>query len=170
MIFRRHDIVMAIFLNARGFAYAAFEGHLAPVDWGMSDVRGKDKNVRCLELVERTILRVAPDLLILRSPGDKACFRRLRKLTTEVEGLANRLAIPAQKVSRDQINDAFSFLMPLSRYMIVEAIARNLPAFEQYVPLRRKIWQSEDRRMGLFDAAAMVLTFYQLQADSAAQE
>ena len=60
--------------------------------------------------------------------------------------------------------------MPLSRYMIVEAIARNIPAFEQYVPLRRKIWQSEDRRMGLFDAAAMVLTFYQSQADRAAQQ
>ena len=155
---------MAIFLNARGFAYAAFQGHLAPVDWGMSDVRGKGKNARCLELVERTVRRVAPDLLILRSPGDKACFRRLRRLTLEVEELANRLSIPVEKISRVQIDEAFSFLMPLSRYMIVEAIARNIPAFEQYVALRRKLRQSEDHRMGLFDAAAMAATFYQSQA------
>lgn len=165
MNFRQHHVVMGLFLNARGFAYAAFEGQLSPVDWGISDVRGKGKNKRCLELVERAMKRIAPDVVIIRSPGDKACFRRLRKLTAEVEGLAKKLNVPIQKISRQQINGAFDFLMPLSRYMIVEAIARNIPAFEQYIPLRRKIWQSEDRRMALFDAAALALTFYQSQAN-----
>lgn len=168
MTFRRYNIVMSIFLNARGFAYAAFEGPLSPVDWGISDVRGKRKNARCIELLARLTRRLAPDVLILRSPGDKACFQRLRKLTAEVEALANTVSIPVQKIARKQINDAFSDLMPLSRYTIVEAIARNIPAFEQYVPLRRKIWQSEDRRMGLFDAAALALAFYRSHADGLA--
>ncbi|WP_156527887.1 hypothetical protein [Bradyrhizobium stylosanthis] len=42
-----------------------------------------------------------------------------------------------------------------------ERIAKHIPAFEQYVPPPRKPWMSEDRRMGLFDAAALALTFFQ---------
>jgi hypothetical protein len=39
-------------------------------------------------------------------------------------------------------------------------IAKRMPAFEPFQPAPRKPWQSEDARMGIFDAAALALTFY----------
>jgi hypothetical protein len=39
-------------------------------------------------------------------------------------------------------------------------IAKHIP-FEQHVPPPRKPWKSEDARMGLFDAAALALVFFQ---------
>ena len=36
----------------------------------------------------------------------------------------------------------------------------HIPAFEAFLPEPRKWWNSEDPRMGLFDAAALALTFF----------
>jgi hypothetical protein len=41
------------------------------------------------------------------------------------------------------------------------ARAKHIPAFERHVPPPRKPWMSEDARMGLFDAAALALIFFQ---------
>jgi hypothetical protein len=40
----------------------------------------------------------------------------------------------------------------------------HIPAFERYVPPPRKPWKSEDARMGIFDAAALALTFFKDEA------
>ena len=48
---------------------------------------------------------------------------------------------------------------------IAETIAKRIPMFASYVPPIRKIWNGEDRRMGLFDAAALALAFYKNIAD-----
>ena len=57
---RRYNLVMAIFPNARGFAYVVFEGPLAPIDWGMSDVSGTHKNQRCVRLISAALRRLSP--------------------------------------------------------------------------------------------------------------
>jgi hypothetical protein len=67
--------------------------------------------------------------------------------------------------SRQQLRQSFEFLGSPTRYAIVEAIAKHIPLFEPYVPPVRKIWKTEDRRMGLFDAAALALAFYRTHAD-----
>jgi hypothetical protein len=49
---------------------------------------------------------------------------------------------------------------------IAETIAKHIPAFDRFLPPRRKLWMSEDVRMGLFDAAALAFTFFYGQAES----
>ena len=63
-------------------------------------------------------------------------------------------------VSRKQIRETFSYLGSPSRYAIVEAIAKHIPMLASYAPPVRKIWNGEDRRMGLFDAVALALAFF----------
>jgi hypothetical protein len=48
-----------------------------------------------------------------------------------------------------------------SKQMIAGAIAKNIPAFHRYLPPPRKPWKSEDARMGMFDAAALGIVFFQ---------
>ena len=43
---------------------------------------------------------------------------------------------------------------------IARAIAKLLPEFAARVPPMRKLWMSEDYRMGLFDALSLVFTYY----------
>jgi hypothetical protein len=74
--------------------------------------------------------------------------------------LAKRLGIPAVPVSRKEVRQAFSSLGRPTRHAIVGEIVRRLPMFASFQPDRRKIWNGEDRRMGLFDAAALVITFF----------
>ena len=162
MNFGRYDLVMAVFPNARGFAHVVFEGPLSPVDWGMSDVRGDHRNRQCLRLVSVLLARYAPDILILR---DVSCIlpvrrQRLPQLIEAIEALAETKGIPVAKFSREQVRQSFSHLGSPTRYAIVETIAKHIPMFEPFFPPVRKIWKNEDRRMGLFDAAALALTFF----------
>jgi hypothetical protein len=48
-----------------------------------------------------------------------------------------------------------------NKQMLASLIAKHIPAFERHVPPPRKPRMSEDARMGLFDAAALVLVFFQ---------
>jgi hypothetical protein len=162
MITRRYDLVMAIFPNARGFAHVVFEGPLSPVDWGMSDVYGTQKNRACAQLISKVLRRHRPDTLLIREVGEGAprTNRRLAALVRQIELQAEETGAVIVRVSRDQVREAFGHLGATTRYDIVLAISKLIPMFESFVPPMRKLWKSEDRRMGLFDAAALALTFF----------
>ena len=83
------------------------------------------------------------------------------KLSEAITALVESRRIVIAAVSRDQIREVFAHLGSPTRYAIVQAVAKRIPVLDPYVPPVRKIWYGEDRRMGLFDAAAMALTFYQ---------
>jgi len=158
---RRYDFVMAVFPNARGIAYVVFEGPQSPVDWGMSDPRGDTRKDTAVRYVAALLDRYAPEVLVLRDRADVQAGRgRLYKLLEALEELAETKGVPHVQFSRQQLRQSFEFLGSPTRYAIVEAIAKNIPLFEPYVPPVRKIWKTEDRRMGLFDAIALLLTFY----------
>jgi len=59
----------------------------------------------------------------------------------------------------------FSYLGSVTKHSIALAIAKRIPAFERFLPRPRKPWQSEDARMGIFDAAALALTFFKQTAE-----
>jgi hypothetical protein len=101
-------LVMAIYLNSRGFAFVIFEGELAPLDWSIVEARGSEKREKIL----------AP------------------------------------------VRQQFAYLGSVTKDAIAMAIAKHIPAFERFLPRPRKPWESEDARMGIFDAAALALTFF----------
>jgi len=158
----RRKSVMAIFPNTRGFAYVVFEGPLSPIDWGMSDVRGSHKNDMAVRRISRLMASLVPDVLVLRAIADLQAprGRRLCKLVQSLEELAHTSGIPSAQFGRQDVRQTFRYLGSPARYAIVRSIAKHIPSFDPYVPPPRQFWKSEDRRMGLFDAAALALTFY----------
>jgi hypothetical protein len=154
---RRPDLVMAVFPNSRGFGYAVFEGML-PVDWGVSDVPGVNRNEACTRRIMRLLEKYKPDVLLLRD----ALEARGRRVSDLIEAIAVMPSVAGSiclQVSRAQIREAFGYLGRPTRQAIANAIADRIPFFEPLVPPKRKIWNSEDRRMGLFDAVALALTY-----------
>jgi hypothetical protein len=161
---RRYDLVLAFYPHARGFAYVVFEGPLSPVDWGMSDLPVKEKAQRCLKRLAMLLDRYKPDVLLMREVSQGPTMKRLAHLLRAIEELAEGQGIVTAAISRAEIREAFAYLGSPTRYAIVEAIAKHIPVLAPCAPPIRRIWNGEDRRMGLFDAAALALTFLHDQA------
>jgi hypothetical protein len=158
----RYNLALAVYLTAHGFAFTLLEAPLSPVDWGIVRRDGPEKNRRCLKAVGALLQRYRPDVLILQDTSWTGTQRpqRITNLNAAVFKTAEDFAISICAFSRDQVRAAFSSVQPLTRHAIAQAIVRHIPAFEGYLPEPRKWWNSEDPRMGLFDAAALALTFF----------
>jgi hypothetical protein len=160
---RKYALTMPLYMNSRGFAFALFEGTLSPYDWRMLEVRAPNKDKECLDKITAILDRSEPDVLVLQNmgPGGTARASRLVALNNAVESAAHQKGIPVFKYSRAEVYDCFASAGFVNKQVLAELIAKHIPAFEQYVPPPRKPWKSEDARMGIFDAAALALTFFQ---------
>jgi hypothetical protein len=160
---RRYDLVFAVYLQARGFAFVLFEGWLAPVDWGVYDARGAHKNARCLTRIASLLALHTPDVLVLQDMSERGTHRanRIRELNGDAAELANQHGILVRTYSRAQIIEYFEELGTVTKHGIAETIAKHIPALNLYLPPARKSWMSEDTRMGIFDAVALAWMFFQ---------
>jgi hypothetical protein len=164
---QHHKLVLSIYLSARGFAFVLFEGPLAPYDWGIHEVRGRSRNARCIRLVERVLERYEPDALVIQDTSASGTRRapRIQKLNLAIGEIADAWGVPIYAYSRVHVRQCFAAPNFPTKQTIAEAIARHVPAFERYLPPPRKPWDSEHARMGLFDAAALALTFFHSLTD-----
>jgi hypothetical protein len=155
------ELVLAIRPTPRGFAYAVFEAPLSPVDWGVREVGGKHKNHPTLDAVARLCKRLRPDTLVIEDRTSLAANRygRVHRLQKLLAALAIEENIELARYSRSRIRKAFHY-ETISRYEIAQAIAAFIPAFENRLPPPRKLWNSEDPRLWLFDAASLAMTHF----------
>ena len=160
---RKYALTMSLYTNSRGFAFVIFEGTLSPYDWRVLEVRGPKRDKQCLEKITAILDRAEPDVLILQDMGPGGTLRasRLVALNNAVEAAAHQKSIPVFKYSRAEVYSCFASAGFVNKQTLAELIAKHIPAFEQYVPPPRKPWKSEDARMGIFDAAALALAFFQ---------
>lgn len=160
---RRHDLALAIHLQSRGFAFVLFEGSLAPVDWGVYEARGSEKNSRCLDRIESLIALHTPDVLVLQDMSESGTrrARRIRELNQEATELADRFGMLVRTYSRAQVIECFEEFGTVTKQGIAETIVKHIPALNLYLPSARRPWMSEDARMGIFDAAALAWMFFQ---------
>jgi hypothetical protein len=155
------ELVLAIRPTPRGFAYALFEAPLSPVDWGVAEVSGKHKNNPTRDAVARLCKKHRPDTLVIEERTSLAARRygRVRRLQKLLAALAKDESIELARYSRSRIRKAFHHER-ISRYEIAQAIAAFIPAFENRLPPPRKLWDSEDPRLWLFDAASLAMTHF----------
>ena len=156
------DYVLSLYPNSRGFGYVLFEGPLSPFDWGVKEIRGAAKNRRILLYIERLLDRYRPAVLVLEDWLDEAYQRseRIIDLYERILALAKRKNIPVVCYPMKKIREFFAYRNALNKYEIALHIAKIIPAFSYQVPPRREIWKGEDARQGLYDAAAVGLTYF----------
>lgn len=164
---KRYDLVLAVYPSARGFAFTLFEGPLSAIDWGVRRARGQRKNELYLRIVDAMLARHRPDVVVLQDTSSKGTHRsrRVSSLNTAIGELAERHGIPVYAYSRAQVRLAFGHLLFTSKHAIAKEIAEHISVFERYLPPPRKPWMAEDGRMGLFDAAALALTFFKFVSE-----
>ena|ERR1700722_6420661 len=159
-VHNRYKLILAVYLMKRDFAFVLFEGALNPIEWRIA---GRAGDERRLEVIAMLLNRYEPDVLVLQDTSWTGTRRsqRITNLNTAIFELAEKSDISVCAFSRVQVRAAFSHLESPTRRAIAEAIAEHIAVFEGYLPPPRKPWASEHSRMGIFDAAALALTFFQ---------
>jgi exonuclease III len=155
---KRTELVMAIYLQTRGFAFVLLETWRAPVDWAVQDVRGADKNANCLKRVDAIFALHTPDVVVLQEmpKGGTSRALRVRRLNHAITKLAERRGISVRMYRRSELRESFAYHYgATTNQRIAETIASQIPTLNLYVPPARKPWMGEHGHMGIFKAAAL---------------
>ncbi|HEX8300277.1 hypothetical protein [Sphingomonas sp.] len=160
----KNPLIFALHATSRGFGYVAFEGPFAPYDWGTVVARG-DKNAICLHKLEKMLERFTPETLLLEEAKSVANRSdRILRLYKAIVALCTSRGIDIAIYSLGDVKTCFASAGARTRQEIAETVARTIDALGYRMPKPRKAWQSEDRRMAMFCAAALVLTHFQMGA------
>lgn len=153
--------------TARGFGWIVFEGPFAPYAWGLFTVH-RDKNAKCLRKIERLFDRYAPEAFVIEAFDKRSAVRsgRIQRLCLSAVALAADRGAELAVLSRGEIKTCFAQVGAQTRDEIAQAVTRQVPALAYRLPKRRKAGDSEDKRLALFCAAALVQTFYHYGASS----
>lgn len=165
---RRYDLLLAVYLTQRGYAWVLFEGPYSPVHWGVVAATRRVRPARSTEGTIKLIERFHPDAVILER-NDVLGSPRPKRVTTMNEHLAEYVqgyGLPVFRYSRNDVHKTFSHLTLVTKDTVAEEIARLVPALTRFVPPRRRAWMAKHARMGLFEAAALILTHYRIKAQS----
>ena len=134
--------VLAISPSPRGFAFVLFQGPERPIDWGVKEIRGADRDARVLHTVDDLLAMYRPETLVIEETRTKESRRRLRSraLHKSIGTLADRRGIVVVRYPRAIVRQHFAPDGAHTRPEIARVIATRLPAFATLVPPVRKIW------------------------------
>lgn len=157
----RQHFALAVYPTCHGFSFVLFEGPDAPFDWGIKEVREKQKNEKTLDGIQAILERYRPEVLVIEDTGHGSRrTTRIRRLYKMLAHLAETESVEVVRYTRADIRACFASVGAKTKYEIAKAIAKEIPAFMHRLPPVRKIWMSEDSRQSLFDAAALGITHY----------
>src|SRR5262245_52994158 len=102
-------LVLAVYPQSSGFAFVLFKGWDAPVDFGAYEVRGREKNVRCLKRLESLLALYSPDVLVLQhmSKSDNRATR-IQQLNRNIAELGKADDLAVKTYSRIELRESFS--------------------------------------------------------------
>jgi hypothetical protein len=156
----RVRIILAIAPNSRGFGFVVFLTRKRIADWGIKEAR-HNKNAGCINHSAFLIDRYRPSAIILEDWRHQTCRRseRVRALLEAIGQLAIGRGITVYRYSRRQLREVFAG-SGKSKDAIAIAVSQMVPALLPWLPRKRRIWESEQHSMAIFDAASLVLTHY----------
>ena len=167
----RNALTFALHATSRGFGFVVFEGPFTVHDWGTVVARG-DKNAVCLRKLNLMLERYEPESLLLEAWGKGSSLRseRIGRLYKAISSMTVARAIEVHVFPFRDVQACFRDVGARTRQEIAEMVARHVAALSNRVPKPRRPWESEHRRMAVFCAAALVLTYFRFGADSLLDE
>jgi len=151
--------VIALDVRSRSFGFVVFEGPNEILDWGIRSFRsgGNAAKVPAATKLLSLLDEFTPSAVVIRERTTRSA--RKPKLLTIIERQARCRRIPVRFISRRDVSRAFVGFES-NKYEVASALARQFPDLASRLPPKRKIWQSEDYRMGIFDAAAVGVAYF----------
>jgi hypothetical protein len=148
---------LAIDPTTSGFGFVVLEGSERLVDWGLGCLATPD-DALYQERIEKLLDRVQPQAIVLEDMRDSRRGDRAITWAQLAAKCAKKRGIQVERVSRAEVSRHFAS-SGTTRWEIGVAISRRFPELAPTLPKKRRIWESEDRRMTIFAAASFALTF-----------
>lgn len=141
----------------------AFNGPHMLLDWAIAGVKPVT-NKNCLRRLADLFDRYQPDVLVLENIDGEGSRRgaRVRRLLIAVSKLAEKQGITVRSFSPKQVRETFAETGASNKDDVAALVAQRYPELIPRLPPRRRIWDPEDYRMGIFDAAAFALTYFRV--------
>ncbi len=137
--------------TTRGMAFAVTEGPRRLVGSGLHRI--PPSTSRAVKILDRVIRRAKPLFVAFDREGARHKRQRGRVFAGAVKKACDMHGVIVLEVANSQIR-ALSEKQRPTKWHIAEVIARHFPEVARSLPPRRKPWQSEDDRIGLFMALA----------------
>ena len=155
----KYPRILGIAPSTRGFGFALLEGLDTLVDWGVKSVTG-DKNHGSIKKVEELIAHYQPDVLVLEDAAAKDSRRaaRIRALCRKIVAVAKARKVSVALFSQEQVRRVFFADGQGTKHALAEILAKRFSEeLGSRLPPKRRPWMSEDYRMDIFEAVALVL-------------
>ncbi|MGB5025963.1 MAG: hypothetical protein WBO44_11460 [Saprospiraceae bacterium] len=153
-------IICAIYPNSNGFGFVYMENARKLIDFGAVRIN-PISNRKVLKRIKKCFNYFRPTLVIALDPEGKSSRvgRRTRKLINKIIAFAESEKLPIVQYNRDQIRDVFEGFGKTTKYEIAQFLLSEFTELEPKRPRERKLWTSEDRNMGIFDALSLALAW-----------
>jgi hypothetical protein len=151
--------VLAIDPTSRGFGFVVLETPTTPVDWGGKAIR-QGNEAKALAKVLDLIRHYRPEIIVVEDHrGSRRCAR-IQSLLDGVCRLAMEEGLKSRCLPVSLVKRVFRAFSANTKHEIALAVAQQLPELAPQLPRYRKPWMSEAYAMGIFDAAALALTYF----------
>jgi hypothetical protein len=152
--------IIALDVRPQNFGFVVFHGPNLILDWGIKSFREGVNAVKIPPARKLSILldEFKPSAIVIRECETRG-NRKKTKILPTIQRQARRRGIPITFITRRDVNRAFVGFES-NKYEVASVLARQFPALASRLPPKRKIWQNEDYRMGIFDAAAVGVAYF----------
>ena len=129
-----------------------------PLDWGAKRNHGPNVAARMPlgPKVVELMAEYAPQIIVVRQPNTQQSRESLDDIISHAR---NHHKIRIKILSLEEVKQAFPGHNN-NKDQIASVIAEQVPELLSILPPRRRIWQSEDYRMTVFDAAAAGIAYF----------
>ena len=160
---RKTDVLIAFFINARGFGIAVMEDALTVLNaYNVVIHQYPIRNRKILTKIKEKIDFYLPSVIILEDAkgyGSRKS-KRVKKVISLIEKYAEDQKLVVKKYSRNDIRFVFSSFHAHSKYEIAKVITENIKALPIKLPDKRKSHEPEHYSMSIFDAIALGITHF----------
>lgn len=146
--------ILGIAPATRGFGFAILEQRGRLVAWGVARLYSPEPE----EFVERLVAMMARykvGCLCLEDPPHPRHGRRTRSMLCDAAAAATSRGATVRGVSRERVREQLGLPDASAKRMIAVHLAAAFDELAPLVPAPRRPWESEDRRMKIFEALAL---------------
>ena len=154
------NIVLAIFPSSKGFGYAIMESPLKAIAYRMVALKScKSNSYRARTRMLLDFFK--PKVVILEDKLNRK-GKKVKEIINIIEEEATKQKLNIFKYSREDIRNVFQTFVGnrVTKYEIANFIAQEIPELQHRLKEERRIWESEDFFMPVFDSFALAMTHY----------
>ena len=147
-------ITLSLIIKTRGIAYLIVEDNEL-LDWSIKRFRKDKTRYNILDYLMQIIVLGDISTVLINHQNDREHTEATR-FDKELRYHLNERSISVQTVHKSILQSAFG---KASRYEIAEKLSSQVPQITHFLPKKKRIWESEDANMLLFDAAAQLKAY-----------